>query len=214
LNRNSRSLHFGQFRFNAWDRSWVDSWVDEKDVPAQGDPTTARDALRWLSHEGGLRALPVAVIGPRNATEAQLTTAEGIGRALAELGTPLLTGGKSGVMEAASRGAFTAGGLTIGFIPDESWRAANPYVTLPLATGLGPARNVLIARAAEALIAIGGEYGTLSEMAFGMQFKKPVFSLCDAPSVPGVTVCKDVEDCLDRLAETLLHYPGGAGFME
>lgn len=167
----------------------------------------AKDALRWLSRDGGARALPVAVVGPRSANAVQLATAEAVGRALAELGVPLLTGGRKGVMEAASRGAFNAGGLTIGFIPDEDWRAANPYVTLPLATGLGPARNVLIARSAEALIAIGGEYGTLSEMAFGMHFGKPVFSLCDAPAVVGVTVCTDVEDCMTRLAESLLRCP-------
>ncbi|HXP97651.1 MAG TPA: TIGR00725 family protein [Telmatospirillum sp.] len=203
VNQATRTLHCGPYRFEAWNRSWV---AGEDGVP-RGETLSPRAAVCWLSREGGVRALPVAVIGPRDASVAQLDVAEAIGQELAKMGVPLLTGGKSGVMEAASRGAFAAGGLTIGFIPDEDWRAANPYVSLPLATGLGPARNILIARSAEALIAVGGEYGTLSEMAFGMQFKKPVFSLCDAPSVPGVTVCASVEDCLDRLAISLLRCP-------
>ena len=164
VDRTSRTLHFGPYRFDAWNRSWIAT----EDAAAPGEPVSARAAVAWLSRDGGGRSLPVAVIGPRNASVAQLDTAEAIGQGVADLAIPLLTGGKSGVMEAASRGAHRAGGLTIGFIPDEDWRAANPYVSLPLATGLGPARNILIARSAEALIAIGGEYGTLSEMAFGM----------------------------------------------
>jgi hypothetical protein len=205
LNRIARTLDFGAYRFDPWARAWVGA--ADTTGASQGESVSAREALRWLSQDGNGRMLPVAVIGPRNATALQLETAEAIGRGLAELAVPLLTGGKGGVMEAASRGAFLAGGLTIGFIPDDDWRAANPYVTLPLATGLGPARNVLIARSAEALIAVGGEYGTLSEMAFGMQFNKPVFSLCDAPEVSGVRVCAGVEDCLDRLADVLLRCP-------
>jgi hypothetical protein len=205
LNRVARFLQCGPYRFDAWDRAWIVA----EGVPGEtaGEPVTARAALRWLCREGGARALPVAVIGSRTANGTQLESAEALGRGLADLGVPLLTGGKTGVMEAASRGAFQAGGLTIGFIPDEGWRGANPYVSLPLATGLGPARNVLIARSAEALIAVGGGYGTLSEMAFGMQFNKPVFSLCDAPGMPGVTACTGVEDCLDRVAEALLGCP-------
>jgi hypothetical protein len=203
LSRATRSLHCGLHRYDAWRRSWVADGA----APSAGESLSPREAVRWLAKEGGLRPLPVAVVGPRNGGPAQLETAEAVGKALADLGLPLLSGGRTGVMEAASRGAFNAGGLTIGFIPDEDWRAANSYVSIPLATGLGPARNVLIARAAEALIAVGGEYGTLSEMAFGMHFDKPVFSLCNAPAVPGVVVCSDVEDCIDRLAESLLRLP-------
>ncbi|PKU24530.1 TIGR00725 family protein [Telmatospirillum siberiense] len=200
LSRSAGMLYSGNHRFDAWSRTWVEAGS----LPSDGQSVTPREAIRWLSVEGGARSLPVAVVGPRNANALQVETAEAIGRSVAELGLPLLTGGRKGVMEAASRGAFKAGGLTIGFIPDEDWRTANPYVRLPLATGLGPARNVLIARSAEALIAVGGEYGTLSEMAFGMHFGKPVFSLCNAPSVAGVTVCTDVEECVTLLAESLL----------
>lgn len=200
LSRSVGMLHAGTRRFDAWTRTWVEADA----IPADGEAIGAREAIRWLTKEGGARLLPVAVVGPRNANAMQIETAEAVGKAIAEMGLPLLTGGRSGVMEAASRGAFNAGGLTIGFIPDEDWRAANAYVRLPLATGLGPARNILIARSAEALIAVGGEYGTLSEMAFGMHFSKPVFSLCNAPAVAGVTVCADVEDCMTRVAESLL----------
>ncbi|MDR3440674.1 TIGR00725 family protein [Telmatospirillum sp.] len=202
LDRANRTVLYGKRRFDARNYGWVDT-----DLAVQGEPVDARAALAWLAREGGLRAIPVAVIGPRTASDREVEVAEAVGRGVAELGLPLLTGGRTGVMEAASRGAVTAGGLTIGFIPDEDWRSANAYVTVPLATGIGPARNVLIARAAAALIAVGGEYGTLSEMAFGMQFGKPVFALCDAPFVREVIVCADVEDCLERLAKSLLQLP-------
>lgn len=93
------------------------------------------------------RLAQIAVIGPRAATEAQLAAAEACGAELGALGAPLLTGGRGGVMEAAARGAKRAGGLTIGLLPDADWRCANAFIDIPLATGIGVARNALIARA-------------------------------------------------------------------
>jgi hypothetical protein len=205
LNRTTAELRSGSYRYDAWTRVWLaaDPTTDA------GQPATARQALAFLAKAGRLRPVPVAAIGPRDASPTLVRVAEAVGRGVAAMGLPLLTGGRGGVMEAASRGARSAGGLTIGFIPDTDWREANVHVDIPLATGIGPARNVLIARAAEALVAVGGEYGTLSEMAFGMQFMKPVFALCDAPPVKGVTACATVEQCLDLLAESLLRLPDG-----
>ncbi len=119
----------------------------------------------------------IAVIGSREATEKQLEAAYEVGREIALAGALLLTGGLGGVMEAASKGAKEAGGLVVGILPQEDKNAANPYVDIPIATGLGIGRNVIIARTADALIAVGGEYGTLSEMAFGLQLGKPVIGL-------------------------------------
>ncbi|MTJ83435.1 MAG: TIGR00725 family protein [Telmatospirillum sp.] len=203
LCREAKRLYCGALRFDAWGRKWVPA----EPLPAEARPVTPREALTWLSRDGGLRAVPIAVIGPREASARQLDAAARVGRGLAALGVPLLTGGKGGVMEAASRGAREAGGLTIGFIPDEDWRLGNDHVAIPLATGIGPARNILIARSAEALIAVGGEYGTLSEMAFGMQFGKPVFSLCDAPGVRGVVACADPEECIEKVSAAVLRLP-------
>src|SRR5690606_33257175 len=97
-------------------------------------------------------------------TDDELRMAERMGAEIARLGLQLLCGGKNGVMEAASKGCLEAGGLPIGLLPDEEWTAANPYVAIPIPSGIGPARNAIIARGCQVLIAIGGGHGTLSEM--------------------------------------------------
>ncbi len=119
----------------------------------------------------------IGVIGGRQAPERHLQWAEEVGRLIASRGGILITGGLSGVMEAASRGAHRAGGTVVGILPTESTDSANEFVTVPIATGLGIGRNVIIARTAHALIAIGGGYGTLSEIAFALQLGKPVIGL-------------------------------------
>lgn len=100
--------------------------------------------------------------------------AEEIGRRLAEAGAIVVCGGLGGVMEAAARGAAAAGGLTVGILPGTDPGTANPYIGVPLATGLGEARNALVVRAADAVIAVGGEWGTLSEVALARKMGKGV----------------------------------------
>lgn len=119
----------------------------------------------------------VAVIGAGTCTEEEAALAEAVGRGLAERGVILVCGGLGGVMEAACRGAKAAGGLTVGILPGRTPAEANPYVDVPLATGLGEARNVLVVRAAQAVIAIGGEFGTLSEIGFALKLGIPVIGL-------------------------------------
>jgi uncharacterized protein (TIGR00725 family) len=89
----------------------------------------------------------------------------------------LICGGRGGVMETACRGAKSAGGLTIGILPGTNPRKANPYVDIPIVTGIGEARNAIITRTAQAVIAIGGSYGTLSEIAFALSFGTPIVGL-------------------------------------
>jgi uncharacterized protein (TIGR00725 family) len=103
--------------------------------------------------------------------------AEEVGRRLAECQYVVLTGGRTGVMEAASRGAKQAGGLTVGILPGNNPQDANPYVDIPIATGLQDARNAIVARASEILIAIAGEYGTLSEIALALKMGRRVIGL-------------------------------------
>lgn len=103
--------------------------------------------------------------------------AEMVGRLLAEGGAILICGGMGGVMAAACRGARAVGGLTIGVLPGFSARDANPYVDIPIVTGLGEARNLIIVRTAVAIIAIGGEFGTLSEIAFALKLGRLVVGL-------------------------------------
>jgi hypothetical protein len=187
--------------------SWTWRWSPEPEaVPANASPADAQAALAALAGgEGGaVRRLPVGVIGPRDATSAQVAAAEALGRGLGELGVTVLCGGKSGVMEAVCRGAHGVGGLTVGLLPDSDWREANRFVTLPIATGLSEARNAVIAKAAVALIAVGGSYGTLTEVAYGLHFGKPVFGLCDPPSVQGLEPVAGVAQALAGVADSLL----------
>jgi len=119
----------------------------------------------------------VAVIGGATCTAAEARSAEVIGRLLAESGAVLLCGGRGGVMAAACRGAKSAGGLTIGILPGEDASEANQWVDVPIATGLGEARNAIVVRSAQTVIAVGGSYGTLSEIAFALKWGKRVVGL-------------------------------------
>lgn len=119
----------------------------------------------------------VAVVGPGEASEGEEHAAEAVGRALAGAGAIVVTGGLGGVMAAACRGAVAAGGLTVGLLPGTDRRAANAWVTVALPTGLGELRNGLVVRAADAVIAVGGAYGTLAEVALALKAGTPVVGL-------------------------------------
>lgn len=108
----------------------------------------------------------IGVIGENDPTPEVAALAETVGAELASAGAVLVCGGLGGVMEAACRGARGKGGITIGILPGTQREDANPYVTYAIPTGLGHARNILVVRTAQAVIAIGGRYGTLSEIAF------------------------------------------------
>ena len=119
----------------------------------------------------------IGVVGSGDLDPAADESAEQIGRQVAEAGAVLVCGGLGGVMEAASRGAFNAGGLTIGLLPGVDRGAANRWVGVAIPTGLGELRNGLIVRACDVLIAVGGEYGTLSEVAFALKLGRPVIGV-------------------------------------
>ena len=124
-----------------------------------------------------LRRPYVAVIGASNATQWELQTAETLGRELAEAGCVLVCGGLGGVMNAAARGAEAAGGLSIGILPGDERESASRHLTVAIATGFGEARNAIVARSADAVIAVGGEFGTLSEIALALKAGTPVIGL-------------------------------------
>jgi uncharacterized protein (TIGR00725 family) len=119
----------------------------------------------------------VAVIGPADASAEEAARAEAVGRLLGEAGAVVVCGGLGGVMEAAARGAAGAGGTVVGLLPGLDRGAANPHVTVTITTGLGEMRNALVVRAADAVVAVGGAYGTLSEIAFALRTGKPVVGL-------------------------------------
>ena len=119
----------------------------------------------------------IAVIGGSDCTPEEARLAEEVGRELARKDAILVCGGLGGVMEAACRGASAGGGLTIGILPGGSRQTANPYVQIPVVTNLGEARNVIVVKSAEAVIAIGGGYGTLSEIGHALRNGIPVVGL-------------------------------------
>ncbi|MFO7482267.1 TIGR00725 family protein [Oceanibaculum nanhaiense] len=183
---------------------WAHIWQAAASLPGDLMPVTPVEALFRIARLSGTRQLPVGVLGPREASPAQYALAEALGQRLGEAGLTLICGGRSGVMEAVCKGCLEAGGRPIGILPDEEWRQANPYVAVPLATGLGSARNAVIARAAPVLVAIGGGYGTLSEIAFGLRFGRLVLTLLDAPVVEGCIPCADIATAMDCIAAHML----------
>jgi uncharacterized protein (TIGR00725 family) len=144
----------------------------------------------------------IAVIGGRRSDKSLLKEAEEAGRLIARKGLVLVCGGLRGVMEAASRGAKAEGGLTVGILPQNDSKEANPFIDIPIVTGLGIGRNVIIARTADALIAVGGEYGTLSEIAFALQLGKPVAGI-KTWDIKGVIGAGNAAEAVNKVLELL-----------
>lgn len=119
----------------------------------------------------------IAVIGSGEATAQEILWAEAVGKGIAAKKAVLICGGLGGVMEAACRGALSEQGLTIGILPGDIGQTANPFVQIPIVTGLGQARNVIVVKSAQAVIAIGGSYGTLSEIGHALQNGIPIIGL-------------------------------------
>jgi len=127
--------------------------------------------------EKGQKGIFITVIGASDCSAEETRLAEEVGRELARRGATLICGGLEGVMEAACRGATSQGGVTIGILPGDSREDANPYIRIPIVTGMGYTRNAIVAKSGQAVIAIGGSYGTLSEIAYALQNDIPVIGL-------------------------------------
>jgi uncharacterized protein (TIGR00725 family) len=119
----------------------------------------------------------VAVVGSSEPTAQEVTWAESVGRLIAEHGAIMVCGGLGGVMDAAARGCTGAGGVSIGILPGERRRDASRSLTVAVTTGIGEARNALVVRSADVVVAVGGEFGTLSEIAFALKMGKTVVGL-------------------------------------
>jgi uncharacterized protein (TIGR00725 family) len=146
----------------------------------------------------------VAVVGPGRASAEETRLAEAVGGGLARAGAVLVCGGLGGAMEAACRGAREADGTTVGILPGTDRGEANPFVDVAIPTGLGELRNGLVVRAADAVIAVGGEYGTLSEIGFALKTGRPVVGLGTWEPVrggepdPGIVVAGDPGEAVER----------------
>ena len=119
----------------------------------------------------------IGVIGAGDASEQECKSAELVGEEIARNGCTLLCGGMGGVMEASCRGAKSHGGATIGILPGNSKADCNPYIDYPIVTAMGHGRNIIVARSSDAIIAIGGSYGTLSEIAFALRLQIPIIGI-------------------------------------
>ncbi len=165
------------------------------------------DACIWQQKKSGrMMRAPIGVIGPREATDAQIEMAYALGKEFATLGLSVICGGRQGVMEAVCKGVYEKGGISVGLLPEGDFNTANPYVTVPVATGIGIARNALISRAAVLVIAVGGGLGTISEIALSLQFGKKVFTICDAPFIEGVQEFNDLGVLKKAVLEHIFSY--------
>lgn len=149
------------------------------------------------------RSPVIGVIGAGRADERGYADALEVGRRLARAGATLVCGGLGGVMEAACRGCAEAGGLAVGILPGAEAAQANPWVGLPIVTNMGQARNVIIAQTAQVLIAIAGEYGTLSEIAVALKLGKPVVALRSWPEIPGTAPVDTPEQAVAKALSLL-----------
>jgi len=177
-------------------------------TPVVSDKVEALDAIAavtWLQRESGawLR-VPIGVIGPGEATAPQLAAALKVGELLGDCRLTVICGGRQGVMRAVCEGVTRVGGLALGLLPDVDPSSANPFVGVAIATGIGEARNALIARASFCLIAIGDSFGTLSEVALARQFGKLVIGLEGAADVEGVQHVDSPREAVTRVAESIL----------
>jgi uncharacterized protein (TIGR00725 family) len=144
--------------------------------------------------------LYVAVVGPGEASPEEADAAEQVGRGLAEAGAALVCGGLGGVMAAACRGADAAGGLTIAILPGTDRGAANEWARVVIPTGMGEMRNALVVRAAQAVISIGGGYGTLSEVALALKTGVPVVGIKPWP-IEGIVQVGSAADAVSTALE-------------
>ena len=150
-----------------------------------------------------IHAMPrryVAVCGASEASDAQLHAAHEVGRLLAEAGAVIINGGLGGVSGAASEGAASAGGTVIGLLPESHRAGANKHLTIALPTGMGQGRNVLIVTAAQSVIAIGGGWGTLSEIAIAKRLGRPVVTL-DSWPITGLEAVATPAEAVRRALE-------------
>ena len=155
----------------------------------------------------------IAVIGSGEAGSELQADAELVGRRLGEAGAVVVCGGLGGVMEAACRGARAAGATTVGLLPGDDRAAANEHVEIAIATGLGELRNGLVVRAADAVVAIGGEFGTLSEIGFALRLGVPVVGLRTWELARGGVADERIvrADDAEEAARRALELAGGRG---
>jgi uncharacterized protein (TIGR00725 family) len=160
-------------------------------------------AVKAQTNPNSEKTIYLAVIGASKASPEIYELAVAVGQEAARMGWIVVTGGLGGVMEAAARGAQEAGGLTVGILPGGDRREANPFIQVAVATHIRHARNSIIAHTADALIAVDGEYGTLSEIALGLKLGKPVIGLKTAWNIPGIVPVNSPGEAIEKVIALL-----------
>jgi uncharacterized protein (TIGR00725 family) len=147
------------------------------------------------------RRVSIAVIGAGKVSSEVAALAREVGRLIAERGAVMVCGGLGGVMAAAAQGARTAGGHTVGILPSYDLDSANDFIEFPIATGIGEARNALVVASADAVIALEGEAGTLSEIGLAMKIGRPVVALNSWPEIKGPGRAANAAEAVQRALE-------------
>ena len=150
-----------------------------------------------------VKQIYLAVVGAGNASPVVYDTAVSVGREAALRGWVVVTGGLNGVMEAAAKGAREVGGSTLGILPGGDRGEANPYIEMAVVTHIRHARNSIIAHTADAIVAVDGEYGTLSEIALGLKLKKPVVAIDSPWDIPGLVRVQDPVEAVETVSRML-----------
>jgi len=138
----------------------------------------------------------IGVIGAGECSPVIYNQAIELGHLIGKHDWVLFCGGLSGVMEGAAKGCYQSGGITVGILPGKEKDSANPFITLPIATGLGEGRNLLVVRASDVVVAIGGGYGTLSEIGLALKIGKPVIGLKTWPGIDGIDYVETPEQAI------------------
>ena len=145
----------------------------------------------------------IGVIGAGTCPASTYDIAKDLGFEIGKRGWTLVCGGLQGVMEGAARGCSEAGGMVLGILPGLDKRSANPYITVPIPTGLGDGRNLLVVRASDVLVAVEGGYGTLSEIALALKAGKPVIGLKTWKEIPGIQYADDYLEAIQLISFSL-----------
>ncbi len=145
----------------------------------------------------------IGVIGAGTCHASTYDIAKDLGFEIGKRGWTLVCGGLQGVMEGAARGCSEAGGMVLGILPGLDKRSANPYITVPIPTGLGDGRNLLVVRASDVLVAVEGGYGTLSEIALALKAGKPVIGLQTWKEIPGIQYADDYLEAIQLISFSL-----------
>jgi len=153
----------------------------------------------------------IGVIGAGICPDRTYDLARDVGFEIGKNGWTLVCGGLEGVMEGAAKGCTEAGGMTIGILPGLDRDTANPYIRVPIPTGLGDGRNLLVVRASDILVAIAGGHGTLSEIALALKTEKPVIGLETWNDINGVLYASDFRDAIQKIEEILDKKPKSKG---